>query len=78
MVSDFAWDSDIAYYAGRIEDLAREERNGFAVITARAVTKLVSLIELASPLLCMGGRLICYKASLGKDRDTQRVASGVF
>lgn len=67
MVSDLAWDSDIAYYAGRIEDLAREERNGFAVITARAVTKLVSLIELASPLLCVGGRLICYKASLGKD-----------
>lgn len=52
----------IGTYAGRIEDLAKEQPSSFAVLSARAVTKLVSLIELASPLLVIGGRLICYKA----------------
>lgn len=49
-------------YDGRIEDLSLQQPASFAVLTARAVTKLVSLVELASPLLVPAGILICYKA----------------
>lgn len=49
-------------YAGRIEDLARECPRQFAVLTARALSALGSLLELASPLLKRGGLLVCYKA----------------
>ena len=49
-------------YAGRIEDLAKERKGQFSVLTARALSSLPSLMELASPLLKKGGRLICYKA----------------
>ncbi len=48
-------------YHGRIEDLAVEHPNEFSVITARALSQLSSLLELASPLLQKGGRLVCYK-----------------
>lgn len=63
MISDYE-QGNIETYAGRIEELALERRNGFAVVTARALTKLVSLIELASPLLFTGGLLICFKARI--------------
>ena len=36
----------------------------FAVITARALSSLPSLLELAVPLLSLGGQLICYKAAV--------------
>ena len=52
----------IDVYAGRIEDLAKERKGQFSVLTARALSSLPSLMELASPLLKKGGRLICYKA----------------
>ncbi len=48
-------------YHGRIEDLAVERPGEFAVVTARALSQIASLLELASPLLCKGGRLVCYK-----------------
>ena len=50
-------------YSGRVEEIARLEPNRFAVITARALSSLPSLLELASPLLAQGGRLICYKSA---------------
>lgn len=52
----------VSSYGGRIEDLARERKGHFAVLTARALSSLPSLLELASPLLRKGGRLLCYKA----------------
>ena len=54
----------ISTYTGRIEDLAREYPRKFTAITARALAKLSVLMELASPLLQKGGRLICYKANV--------------
>lgn len=48
----------------RIEDLPVDYEERFAVLTARALSRLVSLIELASPLLFKGGRLVCYKAQV--------------
>ena len=52
----------IQVYGLRAEELALEAPESFALITARALTALPSLIELASPLLIPGGRLVAYKA----------------
>lgn len=61
-VDSLGLSNQIDTYGDRIEELAKERKGAFAVLTARAVTQLVSLIELASPLLKIGGQLICYKA----------------
>lgn len=53
----------VSTYTGRIEDLAREHPYEFTAITARALAQLSVLMELAAPLLQLGGRLICYKAN---------------
>lgn len=47
----------------RIEVVGKDRRNKFSVVTARALSKMTSILELASPLLCKGGICICYKAS---------------
>lgn len=57
----------VSVYAGRVEDLAREHAGEFAVVTARALSQLASLLELAAPLLQIGGHLICYKAHIEQD-----------
>ncbi len=49
-------------YTDRAESLAQERAGNFACVTARAVAPLASLIELASPLLVDGGRLVAMKA----------------
>ena len=45
----------VEVFAGRAEELAQQRPREFAVITARALSSLPSLLELASPLLCIGG-----------------------
>lgn len=52
----------IKVYSGRAELLARTQGDQFAVVTARALSKLSVLLELAYPLLQNGGHLICYKS----------------
>ena len=64
----------VSTYTGRIEDLAREQAGEFTAITARALAKLSVLMELASPLLQQGGRLICYKA-LVEDAELEHALS---
>ena len=54
-------------FAGRLEDLCETRRASFAVLTARALAQTGALMELAAPLLVMGGRLVCYKAQPGED-----------
>lgn len=54
-------DDIVSTYHGRIEDLALQQPNHFSLVTARALSSLASLLELASPLLTKGGRLVCYK-----------------
>lgn len=49
--------------AVRAEELAEERRGVFAAITARALSSLPSLVELASPLLLKDGLLVCLKGS---------------
>jgi 16S rRNA (guanine527-N7)-methyltransferase len=45
----------------RAEELALEMPNAFAAVTARALSALPSLVELAAPLLAPDGVLICLK-----------------
>lgn len=54
-------DDIVSTYHGRIEDLALQQPNRFSLVTARALSSLASLLELASPLLAKGGSLVCYK-----------------
>lgn len=56
-ISDYA-----STFNGRLEDLALQQPESFSVVSARALSSLSSLLELASPLLCEGGVLVCYKA----------------
>lgn len=51
----------------RAEELALEEPKSFAVITARALSSLPSLVELASPLLKEGGILVAQKGNITND-----------
>lgn len=55
----------VSVMTGRAEALAREVRAGIAaafdVVTARAVGDLAELVELAFPLLRIGGALIAWK-----------------
>ena len=64
VLEELGLDSQISTYAGRAELLAREQPESFAVLTARALSKLSVLLELASPLLERGGRIVCYKAQV--------------
>ena len=54
-------------HAVRAEELASEMPGEFAAATARALSSLPSLVELASPLLQTGGILIVMKGRLDDD-----------
>lgn len=66
-VSELDLPNSVTTYAGRIEDLAKDYPSKFSVLSARALSQLPSLLELASPLLKKGGRLVCYKANISED-----------
>lgn len=53
--------------ATRAEDIARTAPARFAVVVARAVAPLASLIELAAPLLSEGGIFVALKGAPGDD-----------
>lgn len=74
MITSLGLQDQIETYDGRIEDLALENPQRFSVLTARALSRLVSLLELASPLLEIGGRLICYKAQLNEEELAEACA----
>jgi 16S rRNA (guanine527-N7)-methyltransferase len=54
--------------AQRAEQLARDpaHREAWHVITARAIGSLAEAVELALPLLRIGGRLVCWKRDDGR------------
>lgn len=62
-VHELGLSSNIFVSNNRIEEEAVRNRNSYAVATVRALSSLSSVLELASPLLEVGGSLICYKAS---------------
>jgi len=53
--------SQIRVEAQRIEEVSLQHQGGFSLATARALSSLPALLELAAPLLMMGGELIAYK-----------------
>jgi 16S rRNA (guanine527-N7)-methyltransferase len=56
----------------RAEDVARgEEREAYDVVTARAVGRLSTLAELASPLLREGGVLVAWKGKRDEEEERQ-------
>ena len=71
-VKELELQDKVQVFSGRAEQLAQLQPEGFSVITARALSSLPSLMELASPLLCQGGHLVCYKSS---DIDSELDAS---
>lgn len=67
IIGQLGLSDQISVYAGRAELLARTQSKRYAALTARALSRLSVLLELASPLLKNGGLLICYKAQLSDD-----------
>ena len=63
IIGELGLSSRVQAAAGRAEALGRARPGEFAVVTARAVSELPALVELASPLLMQGGRLICLKGT---------------
>ena len=53
--------SRIGVIAARSEEAALEQPDAFAAVTARAVASLPALLELAAPLLMLGGHFIALK-----------------
>ena len=52
---------NLSTVCARVEDYAKENREKYMVVTARAVASLRILVELAMPLLKVGGVLIAMK-----------------
>lgn len=66
---------------GRAEELARDRRHRerYDAVTARAVARLVTLVELALPFLSIGGRAILPKGSAAAEElDEARYAIGLL
>lgn len=73
MIEELGLSAQISVYAGRAELYARKHLGTFSLITARALSKASVLLELSSPLLSIGGRLVCYKA-LMEDEELQHAS----
>lgn len=67
ILDELQLDGQITTYGGRLEELALERAGKFSVLTARALSKLSSLMELAAPLLKQGGHLICLKSHIDEE-----------
>ena len=67
MIEALGLSDQVGVYAGRAELLARKDPESFSVLTARALSKLSVLLELASPLLKRNGRLVCYKSHVDEE-----------
>lgn len=61
----------VTVFPRRAEELAASSPAAFDVVTARAVSGLGALIELAAPLLSQGGRLVALKG-MPEAQETER------
>lgn len=77
LLDQFAQDlglENVSVFPGRAEELALQKKEQFAVLSARALSQLGSLLELGSPLLKIGGQFICYKARV-EDEELKHACS---
>jgi len=70
IISELGLSGQVETFSGRAELLARSQPERYVALTARALAQLSVLLELASPLLKRGGRLICYKANIEESELT--------
>lgn len=62
-VDELGLGSAVSVCAIRAEELAGDQPGAFGAVTVRAVSELPALVELAAPLLSVGGRLIAQKGA---------------
>lgn len=74
IVRELGLSNQVTVFAGRAELLARTRASQFSVLTARALSKLSVLMELASPLLSDGGHLICFKSNIEEEEMNHALA----
>lgn len=60
----------------RSEHVARQRREEWDVVTARAVAPLPALLELAAPLCRVGGHLVAWRGRLSADEDSRAGRAG--
>lgn len=71
MVDELGLSEQVQVFIGRAEELALQQPAAFSVVTARALSTLPSLLELASPLLKQGGRFVGYKSQHDDEERAQ-------
>lgn len=63
-------------FAHRAEELAHERPAHYCTVVVRALAPLPVLVELASPLLAVGGRLVAMKGTPSSEERTSGAAAG--
>lgn len=66
-IERFGLSNQIKALSSRAEELAQIEKGKYSVVTARALSSLPSIMELASPLMKKNGTLIAYKGNPEKE-----------
>jgi len=65
---------NVRVVADRSESFARRERETCSTVTARAVAPMVATIELAAPLVAVGGHLVLWASEAADDADAAAAA----
>ena len=71
---DYKGSLELRALGERAEELALSKPAYYSVVLARAVSSLPALVELSSPLLMLGGRLIAHKGSFDEEELKRAVA----
>ena len=69
---------DIVAIHSRIEDYAKDNREKFDVVTARAVAQLNILVELALPMVKINKHFIAMKGNLDNENDYQNALTKLY
>ena len=73
VIAALSLEDQITVLSKRTEEIIVEPEEGYAAVVARAVSELPVIVELASPLLNLGGVFIAYKGN-PSDQELERGA----